>query len=75
MTETQIQGPQAQAAAVPETLEQRRDVLRRFGTYAAYAAYTAPAMTVLLASKQSEAGSFGRSKSNAGKSSGARFSS
>jgi hypothetical protein len=36
-------------------LEQRRAILRRFG---AYAACTAPAMMVLMASRQSEAGSF-----------------
>lgn len=34
---------------------ERREVLRRFGVYAAV---TAPAMTVLLASRQSAAGSF-----------------
>ena len=34
---------------------ERREALRRFGIYAAC---TAPAMTVLLASRQSEAGSF-----------------
>ena len=37
-----------------ETLE-RRAMLRRFGTYAAF---TAPALTVLMASRQSEAGGF-----------------
>ncbi len=36
---------------------ERRAILRRFG---AYAAFTAPALTVLMASRQSEAGSFKR---------------
>ncbi|HFD16275.1 MAG TPA: hypothetical protein ENJ38_08230 [Rhodospirillales bacterium] len=34
---------------------ERREVLRRFGSYAAY---TAPAMMVLLSSRQGRAGSF-----------------
>ncbi|MFL5335115.1 MAG: hypothetical protein ACJ8H8_18470 [Geminicoccaceae bacterium] len=36
---------------------ERRELLRRFGVYAAV---TAPAMTVLLASRQSQAGGFSR---------------
>lgn len=36
---------------------ERREALRRFGVYAAV---TAPAMTVLLASRQSQAGGFSR---------------
>ncbi len=36
---------------------ERREVLQRFGTYAAY---TAPAMMVLLSSRQGRAGSFFR---------------
>ena len=39
----------------PAPSVERREALRRFGIYAAC---TAPAMTVLLASRQSEAGSF-----------------
>ena len=39
------------------TSVERRELLRRFGVYAAV---TAPAMTVLLASRQSEAGGFSR---------------
>lgn len=38
-----------------EVSVERREALRRFGVYAAC---TAPAMTVLLASRQSAAGSF-----------------
>jgi hypothetical protein len=41
-------------AAAPSSVE-RREALRRFGVYATV---TAPAMTVLLASRQSAAGSF-----------------
>ena len=43
-----------------ETLE-RRAMLRRFGTYAAF---TAPALTVLMASRQSEAGGFSRNSAH-----------
>ena len=43
-------------AAIGASVE-RREVLRKFGVYAAV---TAPAMTVLLASRQSEAGGFSR---------------
>ncbi len=43
-----------EAARTGSGLE-RREALRRFGVYAAC---TAPAMTVLLASRQSDAGSF-----------------
>jgi hypothetical protein len=42
-------------AGTHEDSLERREVLRRFGVYAAC---TAPAMTVLLASRQSAAGSF-----------------
>jgi uncharacterized membrane protein YgcG len=56
-------GPETKAAAdaastagsAPTPALERREALRRFGIYAAC---TAPAMTVLLASRQSEAGSF-----------------
>ena len=49
-----------EAQSAPGTVDaappvERREVLRRFGVYAAA---TAPAMTVLLASRQSNAGSF-----------------
>src|SRR4051794_41132684 len=49
-------------AAAPGKVEtgasvERRELLRRFGVYAAV---TAPAMTVLLASRQSQAGGFSR---------------
>jgi hypothetical protein len=53
---------QADVAAAPGKVEtgasvERRELLRRFGVYAAV---TAPAMTVLLASRQSQAGGFSR---------------
>lgn len=46
---------------------ERRAVLRRFG---AYAAFTAPALTVLMASRQSEAGGFSRNSNRDGASHG-----
>ena len=64
---------QADAAPTPVKAEtgasvERRELLRRFGVYAAV---TAPAMTVLLASRQSEAGGFSRNgNSNRGGNSG-----
>ncbi len=42
---------------------ERREVLQRFGTYAAY---TAPAMMVLLSSRQGKAGSFFRKGGDGG---------
>ena len=48
-------GARAEQAAEQASGMERREALRRFGVYAAC---TAPAMTVLLASRQSEAGSF-----------------
>ncbi len=48
--------------AVAKGLE-RREVLQRFGSYAAY---TAPAMMVLLSSRQGEAGSFLRKGGDGG---------
>lgn len=48
------QAVDGEAARAGSGLE-RREALRRFGVYAAC---TAPAMTVLLASRQSDAGSF-----------------
>lgn len=45
----------AQSGSLSPASLERRAALRRFGVYAAC---TAPAMTVLLASRQSEAGSF-----------------
>ena len=47
--------PTGTGAKDPAPSVERREALRRFGIYAAC---TAPAMTVLLASRQSEAGSF-----------------
>ena len=49
-----------EAKLTTETLE-RRAMLRRFGTYAAF---TAPALTVLMASRQSEAGGFSRNSAH-----------
>ena len=49
-----------EADATAEAVE-RRAVLRRFG---AYAAFTAPALTVLMASRQSEAGGFSRNSAH-----------
>jgi hypothetical protein len=46
---------------------ERREMLRRFGKFAAF---TAPAMTVLMASRQSEAGSFFRDKAHHGRNGG-----
>jgi hypothetical protein len=43
---------------------ERREMLRRFGKFAAF---TAPAMTVLMASRQGEAGSFFRDKAHHGR--------
>lgn len=53
------QGPEATGKVAAETKRsmERREALRRFGVYAAV---TAPAMTVLLASRQSQAGGFSR---------------
>jgi hypothetical protein len=50
------------------TVVERREMLRRFGKFAAF---TAPAMTVLMASRQSEAGSFFRNKAHHGQDGGA----
>lgn len=55
--------------ATAEAVE-RRAVLRRFG---AYAAFTAPALTVLMASRQSEAGGFHRNSNRDGPSHGGIF--
>ena len=58
MTDDLDNGPEATAGwrqRDPAPAVERREALRRFGIYAAC---TAPAMTVLLASRQSEAGSF-----------------
>jgi hypothetical protein len=46
---------------------ERREMLRRFGKFAAF---TAPAMTVLMASRQGEAGSFFRNKAHHGRNGG-----
>jgi hypothetical protein len=46
---------------------EHREMLRRFGKFAAF---TAPAMTVLMASRQSEAGSFFRNKAHHGRKGG-----
>jgi len=48
-------GEAPEGAAMHEGGLERREALRRFGVYAAC---TAPAMTVLLASRQTAAGSF-----------------
>ena len=55
MTDHLDNGPEATPGGGPAPAVERREALRRFGVYAAC---TAPAMTVLLASRQSEAGSF-----------------
>ena len=57
MTDHLDNGPEATPGGGngPAPAVERREALRRFGIYAAC---TAPAMTVLLASRQSEAGSF-----------------
>ena len=57
MTDHIDNGPEATpgGGSSPAPAVERREALRRFGIYAAC---TAPAMTVLLASRQSEAGSF-----------------
>lgn len=55
-----------EADGTAEAVE-RRAVLRRFG---AYAAFTAPALTVLMTSRQSEAGGFLRSSNRDGASHG-----
>lgn len=61
------------AAGQDEVRIERRDALKRLGVYAAY---TAPAMTVLLASRQGEAANFSRDKKHAKRSkSGGLFSS
>lgn len=64
------------SAAGDDARLERREVLRRFGVYAAV---TAPAMTVLLASRQSEAmgsrrGGNGGGKGGGGKGGGGGFS-
>jgi uncharacterized membrane protein YgcG len=68
---TGIDNHNAETLSVPaktdEAPMERREVLRRFGIYAAV---TAPAMTVLLASRQSEAMGSKRSGNGGGKSSG-----
>jgi hypothetical protein len=53
--------PAGRVDADASSVEQRRAILRRFGVYAAA---TAPAMVVLMASRQSEAGSFLRNSSH-----------
>ena len=53
----QVDAALAPVKAESGTSVERRELLRRFGVYAAV---TAPAMTVLLASRQSEAGGFSR---------------
>ena len=57
MTDHLDNGPEATPGGGngPAPAVERREALRGFGIYAAC---TAPAMTVLLASRQSEAGSF-----------------
>ena len=53
----QVDAAPAPVKAEAGTSVERRELLRKFGVYAAV---TAPAMTVLLASRQSEAGGFSR---------------
>ena len=53
----QVDAAPAPVKAATGASVERREVLRKFGVYAAV---TAPAMTVLLASRQSEAGGFSR---------------
>jgi hypothetical protein len=55
MTNDAGHGAAPEGAAKDDGGLERREALRRFGVYAAC---TAPAMTVLLASRQSAAGSF-----------------
>ena len=59
MSDNVEQGPEATGGEPRELTRsvERREALRRFGVYAAV---TAPAMTVLLASRQGHAGGFSR---------------
>jgi hypothetical protein len=68
--------PKLEPGATPVSLEsgepesaavERREMLRRFGKFAAF---TAPAMTVLMASRQGEAGRFFRNKADHGRNGG-----
>jgi len=56
-----------EASELDPAVVERRELLRRFGKFAAF---TAPAMTVLMASRQSEAGSFFRNKAHHGRNGG-----